>query len=124
MLRLALAVFAALHGIAHFVGFAVPWRLLQAEEMPYATTLLGGRLDVGDTGIRIVGLVWLALGLAFVGAGVVTGLDRSGWPRLVLLVAGASLVWSVLGWPAARIGVAVNLGLLAVVGAGLVWGWW
>ena len=124
MFRLALAVFAAFHGIAHFVGFAVPWRLLQAEEMPYATTLLGGRLDVGDAGIRIVGLVWLALGIAFVGAGVATGLDRSGWPRWMLLVAGASLVWSVLGWPAARIGVAVNLGLLAVVATGVGLGWW
>lgn len=124
MLRLALAVFMALHGIAHFVGFAVPWRLLEAEEMPYATTLLGGRLDVGDAGIKGVGLVWLVLGIAFVGAGVMTGLDRAGWPRLVLLVSAVSLVWSVLGWPAARIGVAVNGGLLVVVGIGLARAWW
>ncbi len=124
MLRLALAGFLALHGIAHFVGFAVPWKLLEADEMPWSTTLLAGRLDVGAAGIRIVGLLWLALGLAFVAAGVVTWMDRPTWPRTVLLLSAASLVMSVLGWPAARIGVAVNLGLLAVVGAGLALAGW
>lgn len=124
MLRLALAGFLALHGVAHFVGFAVPWKLLEADEMPWSSTLLAGRLDVGATGIRIVGLLWLALGLAFVAAGVITWMDRPTWPRTVLLLSAISLVTSVFGWPAARIGVGVNLGLLAVVGAGLALTWW
>lgn len=124
MLRLALAGFLALHGVAHFVGFAVPWRLLEADEMPWSTTLLAGRLDVGTAGIRIVGLLWLALGLAFVAAGVITWLDRPSWPRTVLLLSAASLVMSGFGWPAARIGVAVNLALLTVVGGGVALSWW
>jgi hypothetical protein len=120
MLRVALAGLMAVHGIAHLVGFAVPWRLLQAEEMPYSTTLLAGRLDVGDAGIKMVGLVWLGLAVAFLAAAVGVWMDRPGWTGIALGVAAASLVMSVLGWPAARIGVAVNL----VLALGLVGGWW
>ena len=52
-MRIALAILMALHGIAHVVGFLAPWQL--TEGMPYKTTVLAGRWDLGATGIRAVG---------------------------------------------------------------------
>jgi hypothetical protein len=37
--------------------------------VPYKTTIFGGGVDVGDTGIKIVGILWLLTALAFTGAG-------------------------------------------------------
>lgn len=58
-MRIALAVRMALHGVAHAPGFVGSWRLAALEGMPYHTTLLGGAIDVGDAGMRVVGLAWL-----------------------------------------------------------------
>jgi hypothetical protein len=61
------------HAIAHLVGFLVPWKVLELEEIPYKTTLLAGRIDVADNGIRVVGILWLFVAIAFTasGAGVI-----------------------------------------------------
>jgi hypothetical protein len=104
-------VFAALllvHGFAHLVGFIVPWKLGKLEEMPYRTTLLGGRWDVGDVGIRGMGLLWLLVGLALFTLGgtlAVTG-SLAGGPLLAFSLASAILC--VLGWPDSRFGLVAN----------------
>ena len=101
----------------------MPWRILKAAEMPNATTLLNGRVDVGPAGIRAVGILWLFLAAAFlaVGAGALT--DRESWPTMAAAVAGSSLVLSLLELPAARIGIAVNLVILAALLAVVRLGW-
>jgi hypothetical protein len=68
--RFAVAALLLAHGIAHVPGFAVPWRLLSTPEMPYTTTILAGRWDVGAIGIRGVGIAWLTAGVTFVAAAV------------------------------------------------------
>jgi hypothetical protein len=80
-----------LHGAAHLPGFVVSWRLAELAEMQYRTTLLAGALDVGDVGIRIVGVVWLvaAVGFWVAGAGALAG--RAWWVPLALRVAALSL---------------------------------
>lgn len=123
-MRVALAGFLLIHGVAHLVGFVVPWRIMQAEEMPYATTLLAGRLEVGDVGAKIVGLVWLALALAFVVASGWVWMERQGWADFVMVVAAVSLVFSILGLPAARLGIPINLVLLGLLLLGRVLKWW
>ena len=47
----AFIIFA--HGIIHLIGVAVYWQLAVVNEIPYKTTLLGGRWDIGDMGMRI-----------------------------------------------------------------------
>lgn len=109
------AVFLALHGLAHLVGFLVPWRLMESDEMPYTTTLLNGTVDVGAVGIRVAGLGWLALGLAFGWSawGVWSG---QGWAGgSVAAVATASAIMCIVGWPQARIGLYVDLAILAAL---------
>ncbi len=111
-MRTALAVLAIIHGIAHLVGFVVPWQFITSAEQPYRTTILQGRLDLGDWGIRLYGLGWLALSLCFaiVAVGV---LRRSSW-WLVALEGGValSLVFCALDWPATRLGLFANVTLL------------
>src|SRR5689334_14581811 len=98
-MRGVLAAFLIAHAISHVPGFVVPWRLMTSADMPYRTTLLNGLIDVGDTGIRVVGLAWLAAAAAFaiVAAGL---LLRTGWwfPALLPLVA-ISLVLCLIELP-------------------------
>jgi hypothetical protein len=118
MIRVAFALFLFIHGFAHLVGFVVPWRIAALDQMPYRTTVLAGAINIGDVGIRVVGIIWLGLALTFVGGsfGFVT---RQPWAlRLTMWTAGISLAMCLIGWPDARIGVFVNLiiiGLLLVM---------
>jgi hypothetical protein len=113
--RWAFVLLVAAHGIAHLPGFAVSWRLMSSPEVPYHTTLLHGRWDVGATGIRIVGLLWLLAGGALL-AGAALLMTR--WPWALVLVGAAaagSLFLSIVEWPFARIGVGVNIVVLLVL---------
>jgi hypothetical protein len=118
MIRIAawlIALFVAGHGIAHLVGCFVSWRWMSSPEVSYTTTLLGGRVDIGDMGRRVMGAMWLAGAVAFVIAGGALALGR---PIAPLLVAGAalgSLLLCAIDWPQARIGMAVNLVLLVAL---------
>ena len=69
-MHIIFGIFLIAHGVAHLVGFVTYWKIASFEEMPYKTTLLADRVDVGDVGIRIVGVLWLLIGLAFAVLGV------------------------------------------------------
>lgn len=114
-MRFALAVLFALHGIAHLVGFAGSWQLAASGELPYKTTVLNGRIDLGDAGIRMFGLLWVAAAIAFVMAAAGILLEADWWVRLAAIVAAGSLVLTVLEWPAARVGLYLNVIILAVL---------
>ena len=63
-MRILLAALLIGHGIAHLVGFVVPWRLVTSAEVPYRTTMLAGSVDLGAAGVRLLGIVWLLVGVA------------------------------------------------------------
>ena len=115
-MRYALALLFVAHGIAHLSGFLTSWRLASLEGLAYKTTVLAGRVDVGEVGIRIIGVFWLLAALGFVVAGIGTTLALPWWGTLTAVVASFSLVLSVLEWPEAKIGVAVNLVILVYSG--------
>jgi hypothetical protein len=121
--KYALGVFFVLHGIAHLVGFVVPWRLATLPDAPYHTTLLDGRLDVGAAGMRAIGILWLFGAILFAAAGAGVMMQPSWWRSLALAAAVFSLAMSVLGWPEARIGVVINMVILGVLLAGARLGW-
>jgi hypothetical protein len=116
MIEKLLGVAMIVHGLAHMVGFVVPWRLATLDETPYKTTVFAGRLDVGPAGIRLVGLLWLVGGLMFALAGVGSLTSAAWWPALATIAASASLGLSVAGWPESRLGVPINAILLVVLG--------
>jgi hypothetical protein len=122
-LRFALVVLLLAHGVAHLVGFLVPWRLATPLEMPYRTTVLGGAVDLGSVGIRIYGLLWLVLGLAFAVAAGALALGSPWWFRLAVIAGAWSLVLCVVGWPDSRIGVVANIVLLILSIVGTSAGW-
>lgn len=100
------------HAFAHLPGFVIPWQLMTSPEMPYKTTVLAGHLNVGPAGIRIVGLLWLAVAL-LVAAAAVSWVVRSPWAAgLTILATVVSLATCLVELPQAWIGVAVNVGLL------------
>jgi hypothetical protein len=114
MVRIAAAIVLALHGLIHLIGFVVPWRLAEPEGFTYQTTVLAGAVEIGDLGIRLVGLAWLAVGAAFVVIAI--GLWRAApWVgTAAVAVALVSLTLSLLGLPEAGAGIVVNLAILAV----------
>ena len=122
-MRFILGIFLIMHGIAHLVGFAVPWRIIQSEDSPYKTTLLSRRVDIGDIGIRLVGIAWLVAAFIFIVAGAGLILQMTWWEPITLYVSMGSLVLSVLGWPESRIGVILNLAILGFLGIGSNQGW-
>ena len=113
-----LAFVLVAHAIAHLVGFISSWQLATLAELPYKTTIFSGRLDMGDAGIRVIGVLWLLGALAFLGAAIALA-TGTGWAgRFMLAAVIASALLCVAGWPESRLGLAVNLGLALVLACG------
>jgi hypothetical protein len=121
-MRIAIGIYLLVHGICHFVGFVVPWKILAMKDEPYKTTLVAGSIDVGDVGIRIVGLLWLIAGVAFLAAALGVFTSWPWWRTATLWFAMASLVLCVLGLPGAKIGILANALILAYL-LGARFGW-
>jgi len=114
-MRYLLVVFAVLHGICHLPGFAVNWRLMAMPELLFRTTILQGQVDLGETGIRVWGVIWLALAVAFAVLAVGVWSRASWWLLMAPVAVGFSALCCVLALPEARLGLAANLLLLALV---------
>jgi hypothetical protein len=107
---------AAVHGLIHLLGFVAYWPLGQISGLPYKTTLLGSRLPVGETGMRIFSILWLLAALGFVAAAVLLFLDKPVWAPLMLAAALLSLVICILDWSAAFRGALISLFILLALG--------
>lgn len=114
-MRYGLAVLLIAHGIAHLVGYAVPWRLASSPDLPYTTTVLAGHLDIGATGARVVGLVWLVAATAFVGAGALWALGNPQAFTATLVGIALSTVLCTLAWPHAGAGLALDVLIAALL---------
>jgi len=111
--RYALAAVVAAHGVIHLIGFVVPWGLAEVVGFPYRTTVLDGTADLGEAGVRVVGIVWLACTVGFIVAAV--GIARL-WPwalPLTATLAGLSLVVCIIGLPETAAGIVVNVAILS-----------
>ena len=111
--HVAFAIPLFVHGFAHLVGFVVSWRIATLKEIPHRTALLAGSIDIGELGIRVVGLLWLLEGLSFAvsSLGVIL---RAPWSLpLTAVVMVGSVLLCVAGLPDSWIGVFVNLAIVA-----------
>jgi hypothetical protein len=114
MMRWILAALFVAHGVAHLPGFLVDWKLWQTPEIPYRTTLFAGVLEVGTTGTRVLGGLWLVAALSCFGTGLAMAV---GQPRVVAWGAVTlSTLLCLLGLPETRMGLATN----AVLAMGLL----
>lgn len=72
-------------------------------------------MEIGDSGARLIGLVWLALTVGFVIAGYGVWRGEPWALGLTGVLAIASLVVCVLGLPEAVAGIAINVVILGAV---------
>jgi len=114
-MRIALAIWFVAHGVAHLPGFLVAWRLRDFSGLPFHTTVLANRVDIGTAGMRLVGVGWLLAAVAFAALAVVTILRVEWWQEAAYAVLGFSMMLCVLGWPRARIGVVANVVAVVVL---------
>jgi hypothetical protein len=113
--RVALAAVIAAYAVIHLIGFVVPWQLAAVEGFPYRTTVLDGSADLGEIGVRVVGVLWLACAIGFVVAAVGI-VRRSTWALpLTAILAIVSLVVCLVGLPETAMGIAVNVVILGGV---------
>jgi len=122
-MRILVVVVLILHGLVHLLGFVVPWKLASIEGLSYKTTILSGTLDIGATGARLIGLVWLLAAIGFVIAGIAILIGYPGWVTLTLIVTTLSLVLTILGWPDSQFGLLVNIIILVFLFFGEKAGW-
>lgn len=108
-------IFIILHGIAHLMATSVYWKLNESPDLPYDTTILGSRIDLGEAGIALYGVLWLIAGLVTALSGVGL-LVRWSWARQLLIgVTLFSLAICLLVFEAAKIGIAINIGILSTL---------
>jgi hypothetical protein len=121
--RIIIGIYLVIHGICHLVGFVVPWKIATLKEEPYKTTLLTGALDIGDAGIRVVGILWLVASVGFIAGGIGVFANINWWRNLILGLSIFSLVLCVFGLPGAKIGILANAVLLVYLMVGGKFGW-
>ncbi|TSA79943.1 ABC transporter permease [Deinococcus detaillensis] len=102
----------ALHGLIHLLGFVAYLRLATVATLPYKTTFLSGRLDLGVAGTSVFGLAWGVAALRFVLVAAAFFLHWDWWRPALIAVTLLSLVLTVLDVGVAFAGVAVNIMIL------------
>ena len=107
------AILLMIHGLGHLPGFVGPWKL--SARYPYKTTILAGRLDVGDLGAKVVGALWLLLVIDFALVAWAAYEGASWWPLGTLAAASASLLLCLVDWPETSIGVVVDIALILII---------
>ena len=122
-MHIIIGLFFIAHGVAHLVGFLSYWRLADFEEMPYSTKQLMGRFDAGETGIRVIGVLWLIGALAFIASGLGLIFLQPWWQTLTLYTTIYSLALSILGLPFSRYGLIINIIILGYLFLGDRLGW-
>lgn len=109
------AVLLILHGIAHLVGFMAAYQLGQAGREAYKTTLYYSRFEIGAGGIRTVGVLWLLGAITFIGTGVMMLLGMPAMTDFALYSSIYSLVLCWIALPDTRIGLILNVVLIAAL---------
>ena len=112
------AIVLALHGLIHLMGTASYLQLADIEGLPYKTTVLNGRWDLGVGGVATYGVLWAVAAIGFVIVALAYGLHWRWWQPVLLGVTLFSLVLTTLDWSVAYAGVIINLAILALLWLG------
>jgi len=113
ILVIIVAAVLILHGLIHLMGTVTYMRLGTVQGMAYKTTLLGGRWDLGENGIRIYGALWAVAAIGFILAAIAMLFGWSWWRPALAAVAAFSLALTALDWKAASVGAILSIAILA-----------
>ena len=117
IIRIITAVILFFHGLIHLMGTTVYMKLGSLEGFPYKTAILNGRIDLGENGIYIFGVVWALAAIGFVVTAVGLVAQWKWNQSLLVGVSIFSLGLTGLDWVIASTGAIVNIAILAIVWA-------
>lgn len=109
-----------IHGLIHLMGFVAYFPLGEVAGLPYKTTLLGGRWDMGATGMRYFSALWLAAAAGLMAAAIGLALKQDWWLPLLSVAVLLSLIITILDWSNAWRGAVLDL--IILVALLLAWG--
>jgi hypothetical protein len=112
-----------IHGLVHILGFLIFFEIMEVDTLKYTTRVLWGRINIGKIGIRLLGIVWLLVMVAFIAAGVGLLVSATWWFTLTLWAAVVSTVLCLLGMPDTVFGLLINVIIFAVLYFGGNLGW-
>jgi hypothetical protein len=115
ILVVASSILLFLHGLVHIMGTASYLKLAEIEQLPYKTTVLGGRWDLGSSGTTIFGICWALATAGFVIAGVALLGGWEWWRSATFGVTIFSLVLTTLDYQVAFVGIVIDLAILLVL---------
>ena len=104
-----------MHGLVHLLYFVSYWPIAELEDVPYKTTLLKGRWDMGSGGIRLFGFLCLVATIGFVVSAIGLAVEAEWWRSVMAIMAVFSLVLSALDFSVAYGGPIVNVIILVLV---------
>ena len=108
----------ALHGLVHLLGTVAYLRIAEIPELPYKTTLVGGRIEVGDLGMALFGLAWGVVGVAFVALAAASWVGWRGARTWLAVTAAASLILTLADLEVAALGAVIDVVILTALAAG------
>jgi hypothetical protein len=91
----------AIHGLIHFMGFVKAFKLQEVATLT---------MDISKT----LGIIWLAVGVAFLLVVIGNGLEKQWWPMLAIVSAVISQFLIVVAWQDAKAGTIANVIILLV----------
>jgi hypothetical protein len=109
------ALVLVLHGLVHLMGTAAYMKITEVQGLPYKTTLLAGRWELGERGIALYGLLWAVAAFGFIVAALAFWSGWGWWSVGLVGVTIFSLLLTALDWQVAYAGVVINLVILALV---------
>jgi len=115
IITVGIGVLVIIHGLIHLIGFRVYAQAAQVAEMPFKTIFLNGSLDLGASGTRVYGWLWLLPPLGFILAGVGFFLHTSWWQPALIVASLASLIVTGMDWKNAFLGTLIDAILLAAI---------
>jgi hypothetical protein len=115
ILSILLSLLIAFHALIHVMGLIAYWPLRAVSGLPYKTSLLSGRLEVGAGGMRLFSVLWLVAAIGFLLAAAALLFGRAWWAPLMLAACLLSLVICTLDWGIAYRGAIIDLALLLLL---------
>ena len=109
------AMFMALHGLVHIVGFSVPWGLGGPRGVGYSTRILNRSIEVGDPAVKLLGFVWLAAAVGFLVVAVMIWRGHPWALRSTFALLTGSLVLCAVDLPGAVMGLVIDIVLLGML---------
>ena len=124
MFTYILAGLLIVHGLVHFLGLLIYFEITEIETLEYSTKVLGGRIEVGDFGRGVLGIICVLIMITMVAAGVGLLLGTSWWYSLAQWSTVASTIVTILGWPDTRFGLLINILIFILLFLGRSLGWY